>query len=141
MPLLIPSSHSQDMHPEPILSAMRQCLVDRRYFKGHLAQWLEQRAVQTPGPQFPWAWAEGRDRVVIPSGSSVLHMASCTRHMIIQSSSCASFVVLVCSLANRQLNLQERVVKATATGHGSPRSHVVNMYTACEHLEPEDAEW
>ncbi|CAE7159888.1 RBOHF [Symbiodinium pilosum] len=50
----------------------RQCLVDRRYFKGHLAQWLEQRAVQTPGPQFPWAWAEGRDRAVIPLGSSVL---------------------------------------------------------------------
>eukprot|EP00913_Durusdinium_trenchii_P001455 g1348.t1 len=30
-----------------------------------LAQWLEQQEVQTPGPQFPWAWAEGGNEDLI----------------------------------------------------------------------------
>ena len=37
----------------------RQSLVDRQLFKKHLVEWLQQKEVQTPGPQFPWAWAEG----------------------------------------------------------------------------------
>ncbi|CAK9098913.1 Respiratory burst oxidase homolog protein F (Cytochrome b245 beta chain homolog RbohAp108) (NADPH oxidase RBOHF) (AtRBOHF) [Durusdinium trenchii] len=43
----------------------RQCLVDRRHFRSSLAQWLEQQEVQTPGPQFPWAWAEGGNEDLI----------------------------------------------------------------------------
>ena len=34
-------------------------MVDRRHFKSYLTNWLKQNEVQTPGPQFPWAWAEG----------------------------------------------------------------------------------
>ncbi|CAK9009431.1 unnamed protein product [Durusdinium trenchii] len=37
----------------------RQSQVDRHHFKLHLARWLDSSEVQTPGPQFPWAWAEG----------------------------------------------------------------------------------
>eukprot|EP00435_Cladocopium_sp_Y103_P066471 s922_g28.t1 len=37
----------------------RQCLVDRKHFKSHLNDWLKQNEVQSLGPQFPWAWAEG----------------------------------------------------------------------------------
>lgn len=37
----------------------RQCIVDRKHFKSHLSDWLKQNEVQSLGPQFPWAWAEG----------------------------------------------------------------------------------
>ena len=33
--------------------------MDRKHFKSHLTDWLKQNEVQSLGPQFPWAWAEG----------------------------------------------------------------------------------
>ena len=49
----------------------RQSIVDRAHFKAIFPEWQRQN-LQTPGPQFPWCWAEGGEEELLwvpcPSG-------------------------------------------------------------------------
>mmetsp|Transcript_18909 Transcript_18909/g.43975 ORF Transcript_18909/g.43975 Transcript_18909/m.43975 type:complete len:955 (+) Transcript_18909:90-2954(+) len=37
----------------------KQCVVDRKCFEEYMPHWQEQYTACTPGPEFPWCWAEG----------------------------------------------------------------------------------